>query len=162
MGYAIFAARKIMLTNRINNLNFRIMCLSQKQQTLSDISGKMQSYFGQMQMMLGVQNSGFNNPMNQMMLMQQAGNMFSGGNGNNNAMGSIFQSFQAQQQQQSMYQMMLSMQAEGMMAPVAAEENQIEQERKRLETQVKAATAELEQVEKAEDDQIKKSAPKYA
>ena len=48
------------------------------------------------------------------------------------------------------------------MKPVAMQENQIEQERKRLETQLKAADAELKQVEESENKQIEKSAPKYA
>ena len=42
MGYAIFTARKLMLTNRVNQLQMRIMQLSQQQQTLSDNAGRLE------------------------------------------------------------------------------------------------------------------------
>ena len=42
MGYAIFTARKLMLTNRVNQLNFRIMQLSQQQQTLANNAANME------------------------------------------------------------------------------------------------------------------------
>jgi len=41
-------------------------------------------------------------------------------------------------------------------------ENQIELERKNLETRVQALTAERQSVEKAEENEIKNSAPKFA
>ena len=44
---------------------------------------------------------------------------------------------------------------------IAAEETKIQNEKIRLETQLKAAHAELEKVEKAEEDGIKRSTPNY-
>ena len=42
MGYAIFTARKLMLTNRVNQLSMRILQLSQQQQTLADNAARME------------------------------------------------------------------------------------------------------------------------
>lgn len=123
------------------------MCLSQQQQSLSDISARMQEYFGNMSMMLGNQNSSIFQAM-------ALGSQFAGGGGssiNPNIMNYM-----------SNQQMMLNMQSQMMLKPVAAQENQIECERKRLETQLSAAQKELEKVEQAEEKQIQNSAPKYA
>lgn len=153
MGYAIFAARKIMLTSRINNLNWRIMCLSQQQQSLSDVSGRMQQYFGTMSMLMGNQNASIWQAMG-------LGNQWNGGNGLGS--GTIAQNGMNFMNSMSYEQMMLNMQSQMMLKPVADQENQIELERKRLETQLQAATKELEKVEQAEEKQIESSAPKYA
>jgi len=153
MGYAIFAARKIMLTSRINNLNWRIMCLSQQQQSLSDISGRMQQYFGTMSMMMGSQN-------NSIWQAMGLGNQWAGGNGLD--MNSIANNAYAYMNGMQMQQAQINMLSQAMLQPVAAQENQIELERKRLETQLQAATKELEKVESAEEKQIENSAPKYA
>ena len=158
MGYAVFAARKIMLTNRINNLNFRIMCLSQQQQSLSDISGRMQQFFGNLTMGLSNQmQSGMNSQMQGFMTGLQT-------MGGQNA--SIFQNIGGfannYYNQMQMQQYQLSAMQQAILQPVAEQENQIELERKRLETQVSAAQKELESVEKAEEKAIERSAPKFA
>ena len=56
----------------------------------------------------------------------------------------------------------LDMTSQNQLRQIKEMENQIELERKNLETQVKAMTAEKQEVEKAEDNQIKESAPKFA
>lgn len=153
MGYAIFAARKLMLTNRVNNLNFRIMCLSQQQQSLADISGRMQQYFGML-------STNASNDMMQQMMAMQSGQQFNSGAmgafGNLLGMGGNMMAGMYNQQQQ------ISAMSQLMLKPVADAENQIECERKRLETQLAAAQKELEKVEQAEEKAIERSAPKYA
>lgn len=42
MGFLIFAYRKLFLTRKINDLNFRLMSLSQKKQQITDQVGNMQ------------------------------------------------------------------------------------------------------------------------
>ena len=153
MGYAIFAARKIMLTSRINNLNWRIMCLSQKQQSLSDISGRMQEYFGTMSMALG----------------KRCESIFKGQNlgaqwNNQNAseLDELYsKSFLYRDTFANMHAQLNAAQ-QIIMKPVAAQENQIDLERKRLETQLQSASKELEAVEQQEKTEIDRSAPKYA
>lgn len=153
MGYAIFTVRKLMLTNRINRLNFRIMQLSQQQQTLADMSGRMQQQQAMQQNMMSLY---FNNMRNQSIMASMQQNC-----GQMNIMDSMAIQNYFNNMQMGTNQMM-SMQNDGQLQNVAMQENQIELERKNLETQVKAATAELESVEKAEDSQIKASAPKFA
>ena len=58
--------------------------------------------------------------------------------------------------------MMIDFQSSGDLQSVKEMENQIELERKNLETQVQALTAERQSVEKAEENEIKNSAPKFA
>ena len=154
MGYAIFSARKIMLSTRINNLQFRLMALSQQKQNLAQLSSSMQQYFGNISMMLG---SGYGMGMG---LMNGLANSVFGmfmGNSANNIFGSMGYNNQIAAAQQ-----MLGMQSQAMLKPVAAQENMIDNEMKTIETQLKAAQAEIEQVEKAEDNAIKQSAPKFA
>lgn len=150
MGYAIFAARKLMLTSRISNLNFRIMCLSQKQQSLADQSSMMQQMIGS-----SMGGSMFGN-------MFGMGNMF--GIGNMLGMGNMFNQLQNNEDFKNYWGLAQQMQAYGQanLYAVNQQEKQIEMEMKRLETQLSAATKELEKVEQAEEKQIDRSAPKYA
>lgn len=159
MGYAIFAARKLMLTSRISNLNFRIMCLSQKQQSLADQSSMMQQMIGS-----SMGGSMFGNMFGNMFGM--GGNMFGMGNmyGNMGYIGNMFNMLKNNQDFQKYLAISQEMQAYGRanLYAVNQQEKQIEMQMKRLETQLSAATKELEKVEQAEDKQIERSAPKYA
>lgn len=129
------------------------MCLSQKQQSLSDISGRMQEYFGTMSMALG----------------KRCESIFKGQNlgaqwNNQNAseLDELYsKSFLYRDTFANMHAQLNAAQ-QIIMKPVAAQENQIDLERKRLETQLKSAQSELEAVQSAEDQEIKNSAPKYA
>ena len=150
MGYAIFAARKLSLTNRLNQLNFRIMQLSQQQQTLSQTAGDMER-------VLSMQYSFFNNmgqlAMNNMFMQQQTGQKMDP---------SIFSQVMQQVQQMYMMNSYMDWQASSAMRQVKDRENLIELERKTLETQAKAVQTELQKVEEAEDKAIERSAPKFA
>ena len=172
MGYAIFTARKLMLTNRINQINFRIMQLSQQQQTLADNAAKMERAIAntknlfanignamsmaqqsasqtlQYQLMTNLKNGQNVDPS----VISQLGSLLGGGG---------FMSSPAGLALQVMNQT-LDMTSQNQLRQIKEMENQIELERKNLETQVKAMTAEKQEVEKAEDNQIKESAPKFA
>ena len=151
MGYAVFTARKIMLNTKINNLQFRLMALSQQKQNLSQYSSNMQQQFGMMSMMLGGNNGGMN----------MLSNMLAMG-GNQQMMAAAMMMQQGYNQQNMFAQMQYSAMAQSMLKPVAMAETQIDNEMKSIETQVKAAQAELDKVEQAEDKAIEKSAPKFA
>ena len=151
MGYAVFTARKIMLNTKINNLQFRLMALSQQKQNLSQYSSNMQQQFGMMSMMLGGNNGGMNMLSNMLAM------------GGNQQMAAYAMMMQQGYNQQNMFaQMQYSAMAQSMLKPVAMAETQIDNEMKSIETQVKAAQAELDKVEQAEDKAIEKSAPKFA
>lgn len=155
MGYAIFAARKIMLTSRINNLNFRIMCLSQQQQSLADISSRMQQYYSMASLMVGNQSTSIFNGM-------LLGNQWNGAGTSATDVYGIAQNGMNFMNYMSQEQAMLNMFSQLELIGVNQQEKQIELARKRLETQLSAAQKELEKVEQAEEKQIEHSAPKYA
>ena len=170
-----------MLTNRINQINYRMMQLSQQQQTLANnaatleralanqktvfqtIGNVWQSHLTMQQqqqttaMYAILQNSELSAEERQTQLtaMTQA----FGGLGLNGMFnfattpqGMIFTAMQ--QQMETINQTKLQQ--------VKDMENEIQLQMKSLETQLKAAQEELQQVEKAEENNIKNSAPKFA
>lgn len=157
MGYAIFTARKLMLTNRLSQLNFRIMQLSQQQQTLSQAAGDFQRA-------MSAQKAYFNNLGNQQM------NIFTGmlqngqlnANGNNTTANNIFQQIQEQIQKTYMTNSYFDFMSQARMQNIKNIEDQIEQERETLQTQATAVQHELDKVQEAEDKAIERSAPKFA
>lgn len=157
MGYAIFTARKLMLTNRLSQLNFRIMQLSQQQQTLSQAAGDFERA-------MSAQKAYFNNlgnqQMNIFMGLLQGGQLNS--NGNNANVNSIFQQIQEQIQKTYMTNSYFDALSQSKMQNIKNIEDQIEQEMKTLETQQKAVSTELKSVEDAESKAIENAAPKFA
>lgn len=143
MGYAIMSARKIMLTNRINTLNFQIMCLSETQTALSNV---MNNYQRQMNMF-----DQFNSNMMSLATMSGVMGMF-GGNCNGNKV----QDFISHAYQSNFLPMF------DKYATVNMIESDVETQKKQLETQLQAATKELEAVEKSEEQAIGRATPKYA
>ncbi len=157
MGYAIFTARKLMLTNRLSQLNFRIMQLSQQQQTLSQAAGDFQRA-------MSAQKAYFNNlgnqQMNIFMGMLQNGQL--NANGNNTTENNIFQQIQEQIQKTYMTNSYFDFMSQARMQNIKNIEDQIEQERETLQTQVKAVENELKTVQEGEDKALERSAPKFA
>ena len=163
MGYAVFTARKIMLNTQINNLQFRLMALSQQKQNLSQYSSNMQQQFGNMSMMLGSGMNGFGGGIFGNMLGGLGMGLMGGMSGmyGMGGMGNIFAQ-SAYNQATYMQQMQLSAMGQAMLKPVAMAETQIDNQMKTIETQLKAKQAELDKIEQAEDKAIEKSAPKFA
>ena len=178
MGYAIFTARKLMLTNRVNQLQMRIMQLSQQQQTLSDNAGRLEramantrtlfSNIGNMfqmgfnmrqqqinaQIFEAMQNN--DGQIDQATMQNALASMGSLLNGGANFMTTPAGMFMAMTNQ--------TMEAinQSKMQQIKDMENQIELEMKSLETQLKAAQAELKSVEEQESKNIENAAPKFA
>ncbi len=179
MGYAIFTARKLMLTNRVNQLNFRIMQLSQQQQTLANNAANMERSMASMknlfsnignifQMGMTMQqnavsyaliqklqstNGDFKNSEIEAGLKSMIGTCLGGG--------ANFFTTGLGMQLQVMNQAMETVN-QTKLQQIKDMENQIELQRKSLETQLAAAQEELKAVEKAEEKQIESSAPKFA
>lgn len=179
MGYAIFTARKLMLTNRIAQLNFRRMQLSQQQQTLADNAAKleraiantknlfstignvfqmgmtMQQNTNMMLLSQQMQNTGgdFNDPAIKAQLGNMLGSYFNGGNN--------FMSTGLGMTLGLMNQSIETVNA-SKLQHIKDLENQIELQAKSIETQLQAAQKELEAVEKQEEKECERSAPKFA
>lgn len=174
MGYAIFTARKLMLRNRINQINFRLMQLSQQQQTLADSAAKMEQAISNTKNIFNT----LGNTMQMGMQMQTNAIMQQLANNTANNQGNVDYSqytpllqqalsganFMASPMGQalSIMNQTLDITSQNQLRHIKDMENQIELERKNLETQVKAMSAEMDAVEKAEDNEIKKSAPQFA
>lgn len=178
MGYAIFTARKLMLTNRVNQLQMRIMQLSQQQQTLSDNAGRLERAIANTRNLFSNIGNAFQMGLT---MQQQAMNASlmksiqeSGGDMNNAAVQSALASmggllngganFMSTPMGLGLNLMNQSIEAlnSSKMRQIKEMENQIELERKSLETQLAAAQKELESVEKAEEKAIDRAAPKFA
>ena len=167
MGYALMSARKIMLTSKINRLNFQIMCLSQAQESVSNNmnnlqrlmnmgnnwNNAMQQYSFMSQLMGG--SSNFTNYLASMMGGGCSG--LSGCNGLMNSMGGLFGSSYSSPMIGSDWSQLFWPYAQASMI-----EDDIETQKKQLETQLQVATKELEAVEKAEESAIGRATPKYA
>lgn len=179
--YAIFTMRKLQLTQRINQMQYRQMQLAQRLQDVSVYAGNVAdgiltpgefmngpaSIFG---CQLNYLNSSVPKALYQASMSSQMYmnnmmnvNMSSGGqygmavdpSNPNSLMGNqffIFNSFMKQA---------LDAAGKAESAQIKKIETEIQSEKLQLETQIKAAEAELESVQKAEDDGIKKSAPQY-
>ena len=179
MGYAIFTARKLMLTNRVNQLSMRILQLSQQQQTLADNAARMEramaasrnlfSTIGNafqmgmtmQQTLLGRElaasienNKGKTDSAETKALADQMLRMAMSGGGNFMATGMGATLSTVNQLMETVNQ--------NKMRQVKDMETQIELQRKSLETQLNAAQKELEKVEQQEDKEIERSAPKFA
>ena len=173
MGYAIFTARKLMLTNRINQMNFRIMQLSQQQQTLADLAGQMERSIAARRNLFSNITNMFQMGMQQMqnanmyqMGMQQLGTT---GQLDYSSMGGLLGGFNMMNIMNNPLTLTLNyiqqqdqLISENNMRQVKEQESQIELQRKSLETQLAAAQKELEKVEDAEQKNIDRSAPKFA
>ncbi len=178
MGYAIFTARKLMLTNRVNQLNARIMQLSQQQQTLSDNAGRLERAIANTRNLFSNISNAFQMgyTMQQQAMSQSLLKAMQESNGDmNNAavqnalasMGSLLNggaNFMATPMGMGLTMMNQSINTinESKIRQIRDMENQIELEKKSLETQAAAAAAELKTVEEQETKSIENSAPKFA
>ena len=174
--------RKLQLTQRINQIQYRLMQLMQRSQDLAVYSGNVADgiidpgeFMNSPASIFGVNMNFFNNSVPNVLFQasqaSQAYNMnimnmnaMSGGQygmavdpGNPNSIYAnqffIFNSF---------FKQALDAAGKAEAAKIHKLETEIEMQKKQLETQLQAAKAELESVEKAEEDGIKNSAPKYA
>ena len=179
MGYAIFTARKLMLTNRINQLNFRLMQLSQQQMTLSNNAAKLQRALANQKNVFQTIGNIYQSGLTMQQQAYQQGLMAALKQSSGDTSNPIF--VQAMQQYSTlglngqfnfattnlglvlgMMQQQQEAVNESQLQQVKDIENEIELQKKSIETQLKAAQAELQEVEKSEENNIKNSAPKYA
>lgn len=146
MGFLIFAYRKLFLKRRINDLQYREMVLQQKKMNATEQIGNYQS-------IMSYQNDRMTaSYQSQIFGMMQANK--SNPNTDNSVFAPILQQYQldksiAQYGEQMQMQRLKNI------------DTQIEQEMASIESQLKLMTAELESVEKGEDQEAKQAAPKF-
>ena len=141
MGYALFTARKLALTARVNSLNARLMAIANQQNALTQ-----QIYLNQ---------NGAN--MQSAIAQQQQASLFSSNISNGMDYGQAYANYQS-----SMAQNMITSTENNMsINALKSQENALDMERETLTTQLNAASQELEQVKKAEEQAIKNSTVKY-
>ncbi len=180
--YAIFTMRKLQLTQRINQLQYRQMQLAQRLQDLAAYAANIADgvitpgeFMSSPASIFGVQQNYLNSSipkalfqasmttqmyMNNMMQMNaQSGGQYgmavdpSNPNSINMNQFFIFNSF---------FRQALDAAGKAQQAQIKKMETEIQNEKLQIETQLKAAAAEMEGVTKAEEQGIKESAPKYA
>lgn len=137
MGYALFTARKLALQSRVNNLNAQLMAISNQQNALTDqITNK--------QMMSDLRSA--NAAANAYSIFQSSGQ--------SDKDTATLQSTLAQNEKAKT---MSNIEITNLQSKV----NALDTTREALETQLNAASNELQQVEKAEESAIKNATPKY-
>lgn len=134
MGYALFTARKLSLTSRVNQLNSQLMQISQQQMNLAN------SYSAQQ--MIG--------SMNQSSSISDAASLFQQGEISSDIYRAKVDQANADATKEN-----------AQLSAIAAQQNALDLQRETLETQLTAASKELESVEKAEQDAIKNATPSY-
>lgn len=134
MGYALFTARKLNLTTRVNQLNAQLMSISQQQMDLANQQSAYESAYS----------------LRSATAYSQLASDYAAGTIDEKA-------FEAGKAQQSVF----STQSDAQIQALASKQNALDIQRESLETQLNAAQSDLESVEKAEGDAIKNATPGY-
>ncbi len=160
MGWVTLSLRKMALKQRVSNLEYRLVQISQQQQTLANQSSYAQRYMGAMQnqsmMQLNVDRLNY---------LKDARNNFSSGDVSDyqsqldlqTALDEINLNYQFEQMNmESVFQA----QEDSMLKEVNAQQQQLELEQEQIQTQLAAAQAELESLDSAITNDIKNNAIK--
>ena len=180
--YAIFTMRKLQLTQRINNLQYRLMQISQKLQDLSAYAGNVadgvitpSEFMNSPASIFGVNMNYLNSSVPKALYQASMStqlytnnilrmNQISGGQysfavdpSNPNSIFNnqffVFNSF---------FKQALDASGKAEAAKIKRLESDLQAEKLAIDTQLKSAEKELESVEKAEEKGIERSTPKYA
>ncbi len=180
--YAIFTMRKLQLTQRINNLQFSLMQISQKLQDLSVYAGNVadgiispSEFLNSPASIFGVNMNFFNNSVPKALFeasrASQAYNMnllnMNSASGGHYGMAVDASNPQAIFANQffvfsSFFKQALDAAGKAEAANIKRIESDIQAQKLMIETQLKAAETELKAVEDQEMKNIEKTAPKYA
>ncbi len=167
--YAIFTMRKMQLISRINDIQYKLIQFSQKLTDLALFGSNIQDgvitpdelanspaslFLPHMQFGNAAMMNAFPQAQFQMEMYQQ----YQAHMNNPNALTLQVQNFMFN----AFMKQSLEAVAKGTLKRIAAEEKKIQMEKTRLEAQLKAAQSELESCDRAIDDGIKSSTPKYA
>lgn len=159
MGWVTLSLRKMALKQRISNLEYRLVQVSQEQQTLANQSAYAQRYLGMMQ---NQSTSQLN--VDRLNYLKQARNQYSGSSSDyqkqlnlQSALDEINLNYSFEKMNmESVFQA----QQDSMLQEINAKQQQLELEQEQLQTQLSAARAEEEQMSEAMSQDIKNGAIK--
>ena len=180
--YAIFTMRKLQLTQRINNLQYRLMQISQKLQDLSVYAGNVadglitpSEFMNSPASIFGVNMNYFNSSVPKALYQaSMSTNMYNNNILRMNQMSGGQYSLAVDPSRpdsifnnqffifNSFFKQALDAAGKAEAAKVKRLESDLQAEKLTIDTQLKAAEKELESVEKAEEKGIDRSTPKYA
>lgn len=169
--YVVFAVRKMELTARINRMQLKLLELQQKESDLVSYGGNVQdglitpyeaanspaSIFGRQQQFMGDALAAAGPEAQQAYNIWKANYDVAQANSN----GQLMDSYDPQMMFNGFFKQSLEASAKEEQNNIKKIETEIALEKVMLETHIKAAEAELEKVEKAEDAGIKRSAPDF-
>mgnify|MGYP006916313689 CR=1 FL=1 len=169
MGYALFASRKIYYTNLINELQQKLDNISQQKQSLTNFNANISDGLVTVEELAG-DAANFNN---YQQYIAGADEYINKADAEGGAATSIAQvgSLAAEKSTDPAYLASVAEQlnktvsqqyAQQYAKQLAATENQLDMQQKKIETQLTVAEQELEAVEQAEGKEIQKATPKYS
>jgi len=163
MGFLIFAYRKLFLKRKIDDIGYRQLVLSQKQQQMTEQVGVMQQAMAAGKNLLSVfSNGSLTNIQNDIMKQYYKDGKFIGSDDDKlKIQNEVMQKQYAVMATNSACNSIFEAANTAMMAPLNAEGTQISMEMANNESQLKLLNAELESVEKAEDTAAKQCTPKF-
>ena len=135
MGYALMSARKIMLTNRVNQINFQLINLNQAKQSMANQSGNYQRLINLLN------NTVESDRLRNFMLGITGGDIDS------------YTSPEYQDQYMNLFDKF---------SQINLIESDIDAQIQQLQTQLNAANTELKNLEEGEKNAIERGTPKYA
>lgn len=172
MGYALFANRKLMLTNTINTLQLKLDAIMQQRNELLEFSASIADGYVTAEEMasnasnmpyyenyfMGLDQYGSSDQVNEASgrVADQARNEL-GENSNDMAEQAYLMNIQSlfDQEVREKY-------AQAEMRKIAVQENKLDMQQKKIETQLTAAQSQLQAVEQAEGKAIENATPKFA
>lgn len=180
--YAIFTMRKLQLTQRINNLQYRLMQISQKLQDLSAYGANVADgiispteFMNSPASIFGVNMNYLNSSVPKALYQaSMSTQMYTNNIIQMNAMSGGQYSFAVDPSSpnsifnnqffifNSFFKQALDAAGKAEAAKIKRLETELQNEKLAIDTQLKAAEKELESVEKAEEKGIERSTPKYA
>lgn len=151
MGYALFTARKLSLTSRVNQMNAQLMKISQQQMNLAnEISKKEQA-----------NNLALSSKNNQALSVFQSAVSGLDASGDSNVYNKAFTEAQNAYNSALSQNTVDSTMSDADIDALRDQDNMLDLQRESLETQLTAAQEELNAVKKAEGEAIKNATPTY-
>jgi len=167
MGFLIFAYRKLSLKSRINDLNFRLMMLTQKEQSMTEKVGQMEQAMSSAKNMMAASNSTQMSRMTESILTKYYDKDANGkmtakaGIDSNLVNQEMYKANYEAAAQNSVFSGAFDAVAKAQMTALNTQSTQISNQKANIESRLKQMNGELDGVEKAEDDAAKKDAPKF-
>ena len=161
MGWVTISLRKMALKQRVSNLQYRLIQISQERQSVANQSQYTQRFLNAMKNQQYADIS--DNYMSAVQLAQNgAANLDPTSGQWSNYQTSLDQLALVQSRQQMAADSIFQGLEDSLMGDVNRRDQQLEAEQTQIETQLQAAQAELESLDQAMDDSIKSSAIKLS